>query len=145
MACFAFPSACGGSVRGLAAWPYYKLIETLFRNTKVNVSSHVIPISLQWIPLNRGYWVADLILLLEFPAGHPHSEPGNERGWLEGEKPERWEEGGEAAEYCHCPVYQFPIWVTLLQEVSLNVIRPSNAYINYTVYSLWLCLCSFWH
>ena len=58
-ACFAFPPAGGGSVSGLAAWPYYKLIETLFRNTKVNISSHVIPISLQWIPLNRGYWVAD--------------------------------------------------------------------------------------
>lgn len=58
-ACFAFPSACGGPVEGLAARPYYELIETLFRNTKVNISTHVIPISLQWIPLNRGYWVAD--------------------------------------------------------------------------------------
>lgn len=75
-ACFAFPSACGGSVSGSAAWPYYKLIETLFPNTKVNISSHVIPISLQWIPLNRGYWMANSILLLEFPMGRSCSEPG---------------------------------------------------------------------
>lgn len=75
-ACFVFPSACGGSVSGPAAWPYYKLIETLFPNTKVNISSHVIPISLQWIPLNRGYWMANSILLLEFPMGRSCSEPG---------------------------------------------------------------------
>lgn len=73
---FVFPSACGGSVSGLAAWPYYKLIETLFQNTKVNISSHVIPISLQWIPLNRGYWMANSMLLLEFPMGCSCSVPG---------------------------------------------------------------------
>lgn len=38
-------------------------------------------------------------VLLEFPVGHPHSEPGNERGWLEGETLGRGEEGREGAGY----------------------------------------------
>lgn len=94
-ACFAFPSACGGSVSGPAAWPYYKLIETLFSNTKVNISSHVIPISLQWIPLNRGYWMASSKLLLEFPMGRSCSEPGKwERAtWNEGQHGDGRKEG----------------------------------------------------
>lgn len=107
---FVFPSACGGSVLGLAAlaaWPYYKLIETLFPNTKVNISSHVIPISLQWIPLNRGYWMANSMLLLEFPMGRSCSVPGkwervtrSEGQHGDGRK-EGWVSGAATAPWIH--------------------------------------------
>lgn len=83
-ACFAFPPAHGGSVQGWAAWPYYKLIETLFRNTKVNISSHVIPISLQWILLNEEYWVADPMCYLNSRWDtHIQSLGMREGGWRE--------------------------------------------------------------
>lgn len=110
---FVFPSACGGSVLGLAAWPYYKLIETLFQNTKVNISSHVIPISLQWIPLNRGYWMANSMLLLEFPMGRSCSVPGKwERvTWSGGQhgdgRKEGWVFGAATAPESTCNMRNF--------------------------------------
>lgn len=77
--------------------PYCELIETLFRNTKVNISSHVIPISLQWILSNRGrYWVADPTCYLNSQWDTHSQEPGNERGWPEGDTPmERGENRGK--------------------------------------------------
>lgn len=84
-------------------WPYCELIETLFRNTKVNISSHVIPISLQWILSNRGrYWVADPMCYLNSQWDTHSQEPGNERGWPEGEnRGKLLGTAGASCPYCH--------------------------------------------
>lgn len=90
--------------------------------------------------------MADPILLLEFPVGHPHSEHGNERRWLEGG--DSRETGGGAGQRWALPLPC--VSISNMSEFitgSLPVIRLSRAraYINNAAYCLWLCWCSSWH